>query len=897
MVVGHRRGDLVVAGTHAGPVGFKRSRGQGSDRVAVGKKFHLAQHSVRGVVGSGGGERDGCRGNKFRSVRRRSQLDRRWMVDGETHLLGCDFALVVLDIHGELRRPGSFESSTCPADIGQHYAVIILGPVSRAIHFCECISSVYPDRLDLAVGIVRHDREGELAWHRHEVARRRRGADNDWRQVARGEGDLDRRRHGLGSAVVGDGGANLVNALARTLPRKRRSGIGRLAKGNPVGGLDQFALVQNAGDRAVGVGGSDRDNHVTWRAEEAAILRRGDGHRRRLVVGEVADGDRLVIVHHQRDRLGRAAGVALPLLEAQPRARLGREGDGGVRRVTVEKRVDLNRAVALRDGCRERVMHVDLDRVAVLDAEGVSHRHGVPAGVPRREVHQLQLPLGRSRNRLAVLGPLDGHRRADGIQPDQESFRPGKVRASTGDGAQLRLAVEIRHAVRRPRKFGGQLHLHRLHGCETRLAWTPARAVVRVPSDITVGLQQAKLGAGWGRGGELQIVPGRAGERRRIAKVPRASREIHLITLAKVRTDKHRAERLRVRVGELENAPLAKLDRAVAPRVAQLALGPLAGIRVENGHFRALGRALEQRGDGLAAAQRHRDMVERLARRNVEVHVADAIARMTGKTARSQLVRHQYAHKLLLCVCVVCHRDAHQPVLVLVVNKLVPAHAVGGALDLAVGARFAREQENKPALFIKAGLAEVGQNVVAAEVRGDRLVRVHRHGDRLVAAGRVAAPVHPRVTGRRSGRQGHLAPGEKHRLFRLHRDAAAALKRQLQFVINIQLGRLTDRFAKAIAHEHRVTPGVGDAHDRQLDRRRGRPGDRLAIEQPLVGEWLANGLDDETDVAAGQHLRICRLCRDLRQRRVVAPVQRAGRGDNERLAKRDHRLTRRPSAV
>ncbi len=132
---------------------------------------------------------------------------------------------------------------------------------------------------------------------------------------------------------------------------------------------------------------------------------------------------------------------------------------------------------------------------------------------------------------------------------------------------------------------------------------------------------------------------------------------------------------------------------------------------------------------------------------------------------------------------------------------------------------------------------------------------------------------------------------------RFHRDAAAALERQLQLVINIEPGRLADRLAETVAHQHRVATGVGDRRDRQLDRRRGRPGKRLAVVQPLVGERLANGLDDEPGLAPGQHLRVRRLHRDLRQRWVVAPVQRAWRSHDERLAKRHRWLTRRPGAV
>ena len=116
---------------------------------------------------------------------------------------------------------------------------------------------------------------------------------------------------------------------------------------------------------------------------------------------------------------------------------------------------------------------------------------------------------------------------------------------------------------------------------------------------------------------------------------------------------------------------------------------------------------------------------------------------MIGETARGQLIRHQHTHKLFLNTGVVGHWDAHQPVLVLVIDELVPANPVGGALYLAVRTRLAREQEGEPALGVEARIAEIRQNVIAAEVRSDCLVRVHRHGDRLIAARRVAAPVHP----------------------------------------------------------------------------------------------------------------------------------------------------------
>ena len=192
--IGHGCDDFVVTGAHAFPSSLEGCTGKVCDHFAVGEKLHLAHRSIRGVVGRRGSERDGRRGDELRAVRRRSQLDRRRVVDGEAHLLGCDFALIVLDVHGEHCRRGVGISTAHPADIREHcLALVVLGPVSRAIRFCKCISLVYPDRLDLAVGIVRRDREGELARHRHEVARRRRGADDDRRQVAGGEGDLDRR--------------------------------------------------------------------------------------------------------------------------------------------------------------------------------------------------------------------------------------------------------------------------------------------------------------------------------------------------------------------------------------------------------------------------------------------------------------------------------------------------------------------------------------------------------------------------------------------------------------------------------------------------------------------------------------------------------------------------------
>ena len=200
---------------------------------------------------------------------------------------------------------------------------------------------------------------------------------------------MNRCRHGLAPPVVGDCGANLVHALARALPREQCGSRGRLAKLHPVGSLEQFTLVQNMRDRAVSVGGGERDLDVTRRTEKAAVLRRDDGHRRRLVVAEELYRDRLVIVHDQRDRLLRPGDVALPLVEAQPLARLGREGDLGIRRIGRQAGTCLDRAIAPLDDGSKRVVHVDLDRVAVPDAEWVAQRDGIAPGMTRREVHQL----------------------------------------------------------------------------------------------------------------------------------------------------------------------------------------------------------------------------------------------------------------------------------------------------------------------------------------------------------------------------------------------------------------------------------------------------------------------------------------------------------------------------
>ena len=81
-------------------------------------------------------------------------------------------------------------------------------------------------------------------------------------------------------------------------------------------------------------------------------------------------------------------------------------------------------------------------------------------------------------------------------------------------------------------------------------------------------------------------------------------------------------------------------------------------------------------------------MVKRLARRDLEIDVTNSVDRMTGETARGQLIHHQHAHKLFLHTRVVSHWDAHQPVLVLITAELVPANPVGGALYLTVRTRL-----------------------------------------------------------------------------------------------------------------------------------------------------------------------------------------------------------------
>ena len=285
-------------------------------------------------------------------------------------------------------------------------------------------------------------------------------------------------------------------------------------------------------------------------------------------------------------------------------------------------------------------------------------------------------------------------------------------------------------------------------------------------------------------------------------------------------------------------------------------------------------------------------MVERLARWNVEVDIAHGIERVTRDTTRGQLVRHQNTHKLFFRPGIVGHRNPHQSVLVLVTGQLVPHYSIGGTLNLAVGTFLAREQEGEPALVVEARIAEIRQDVVAAEVRSNGLVRIHRDGDRLIAARRTAAPVHPRVTGCRRGGQRRLATGEECRLLWVNIDAATTLEGQVELVINVEPRRLADGLAEAVAYQYRVAAGVGERHHWNLDRRRRLPGDRLAVEQPLVGERLPDSLDNKTNLATGQHLRVHRLRGNLRQRWVVAPVQRAWCGDNECLAKRHHRLGR-----
>ena len=328
------------------------------------------------------------------------------------------------------------------------------------------------------------------------------------------------------------------------------------------------------------------------------------------------------------------------------------------------------------------------------------------------------------------------------------------MRSVAGDRKDDRLAVVTRCTVRLPfHRLVRHIDLHRLHGAQAGFSRAPANAVVGVPSGLAIRLQQAKLGSGRSRCGELQIATDHPGQRGRIPKV--SVSQTHLGTLSGIGSGEDHTERI-AGIGELENIALSQLGRAVAPCLGQRALGPLAGLGVQDGNGGVFRRVLKQRGDGRVAGKCQRHMVERLARRDVEVDVADIILRMTGDAPRRQLVRHEDPHHLFRDLARVRQRDANDPVFVLVTAKLLPTNTVDRGMDVAVRIRLAGEYECEPALVVERRLAQVRHDVVSAEVRGDRLVRVHRHRKRRVAARLVAAPVHPRVAGCRRRVQCHF---------------------------------------------------------------------------------------------------------------------------------------------
>ena len=189
-----------------------------------------------------------------------------------------------------------------------------------------------------------------------------------------------------------------------------------MAKRNPLVCAFHFAFVKNVRDGAIRIGCVQTDLHITRCTEKLAGTRRHDGDGGRLVVAEVADGHRLVTVHHNRDRFLRAGCVALPVVKAKAFARLGFQRHLRARRVGRQAWLDTDRALSRSDHGGQRVMHVNLNRVAVLDAEGIAQRDSVPTGLTGYEIGQLQPMLRGTGNRLVVFRPLNVHRRADGVQ-------------------------------------------------------------------------------------------------------------------------------------------------------------------------------------------------------------------------------------------------------------------------------------------------------------------------------------------------------------------------------------------------------------------------------------------------------------------------------------------------
>ena len=276
-----------------------------------------------------------------------------------------------------------------------------------------------------------------------------------------------------------------------------------MAKRNPLVRPLRFALVKNMRDGAIRIRCVQTDLHVTRRTEKLAGTRRHDGDGGRLVVAEVADGHRLVTVHHDRDRFLRAGDVALPVIEAKAFARLGRQRHFRSRRVGRQAWLDLDCALSRGDHGGQLIVHVDLDRVAVLNAKRIAQRDRVPTGLPGGEIGQLQPTLCGAGNWLVVFRPLNAHRRADGVQLKQRRGA-SQMRSVAGDRTDDRLAVVIRCTVRLPcHRLVRHIDLHRLHGAEAGFAGTPDGAVIGMPSGLAIRLQQAKLGSGRSRCGKL----------------------------------------------------------------------------------------------------------------------------------------------------------------------------------------------------------------------------------------------------------------------------------------------------------------------------------------------------------------------------------------------------------
>ena len=277
-------------------------------------------------------------------------------------------------------------------------------------------AAVDGNRLNFPVRIVGHHLESELAGDCYKITLGGIGTNDHRRQVARGQRDFHRLRDALGQTIVGHRGANLIDALSGVFPREHSVSVVRLAKRDPLVRAFRFALIKNVFDGAIRIGSIQLDLHISRRTEKLAGTRRHDGDGGRLVVAKVADGHRLVTVHHNRDRFIRAGGVALPVVKAKAFSRLGCQRHLRARRVGRQAWLDADRALSRSDHGGQLIVNVDLDRVAVLNAKRIAQRDSVPTGLTGYEIGQLQPTLRGTGNRLVVFRPLNVHRRADGIQ-------------------------------------------------------------------------------------------------------------------------------------------------------------------------------------------------------------------------------------------------------------------------------------------------------------------------------------------------------------------------------------------------------------------------------------------------------------------------------------------------